>query len=129
MPIHPRDRLARKIKDDIKFLKQVPLHPHERPKRKSILENYDALAQKNKNEDVTFIKPVPLHPQERKKKLEKFNEKVHFVREISGVRLKKITKTKRKIDKMKEMTDQIEASLDNTSKLMTGDFNFDPKKY
>ena len=99
MPIHPRDRLARKIKDDIKFLKQVPLHPHERPKRKSTLENYDALAQKNKNEDVTFIKQVPLHPQERKKKLEKLNEKVHFVREISGVRLKKLPKQKEKLTK------------------------------
>ena len=69
MPIHPRDRLARKIKDDIKFVKQVPLHPRERPKRKSTLQSYDTLTQKNKNEGVTFIKQVPLHPQEGKKNL------------------------------------------------------------
>ena len=34
LPIHIRDRLARKTKDDVKFVKQLLLHPCERLKKK-----------------------------------------------------------------------------------------------
>ena len=34
VPVHPRDRLARKAKNKVKFLKQVPQHPRDRLKRK-----------------------------------------------------------------------------------------------
>lgn len=36
MPLHPRDRLARAMKQgkgNVKFIKQVPLHPRERLKK------------------------------------------------------------------------------------------------
>ena len=63
VPVHPRDRLARKTKDDVKFVKQVFLHLQERLKRKgksTTLNNYSSLSKKSKNDDVTFIKQVPL---------------------------------------------------------------------
>ena len=59
--------MARKAKDDVKFVKQVPHHPRKRLKRKrksTTLDNYSPLSKKSKNEDVTFIKQVPLHPPE-----------------------------------------------------------------
>lgn len=56
------------------------------------------------------------------------DKKVHFVKEVVRTKPKLITKTKKKIGKMKHITDQIEASLDNTSLLMAGEFNFSPKK-
>ena len=33
VPVHPRDRSPKKTRDEVKFVKQVPLHPHERLKR------------------------------------------------------------------------------------------------
>ena len=38
VPVHPRERLRKKIKEekDIEFLKQVPVHPRDRLRRKSI---------------------------------------------------------------------------------------------
>lgn len=56
------------------------------------------------------------------------DDKVHFVKEVVSAKPKLITKTKKKIGKMKHITDQIEASLDNTSLLMAGEFNFSSKK-
>ena len=67
-----RDRLARKTKDDIKSVKEMPLHLLERLKRKIKLDNYSDI-NKKKNADVTFIKQVPLHPIERMKRLEKIS--------------------------------------------------------
>ena len=63
VPVHPRDRLARKTKDNVKFVKQVFLHLQERLKRtgkSTTLNNYSSLSKKSKNDDVTFIKQVPL---------------------------------------------------------------------
>ena len=111
VPIHPRDRLARKTRDEVKFVKQVPLHRCERLKRKIKLENYAHLNKKGKNEDITFTKQVPLHPHERLKRLEKINKKVDLVNEIG--------KPKKNTDEMKKT---------NTKKLMIGNFNFGPKK-
>lgn len=37
------------------------------------------------------------------------------------------TRTKENIKKMKLITDQIEASLDNNTLLLAGEFNFSPK--
>ena len=71
----------------------MPVHPSERLKRKIKIENYDALSKKAKTEDITFIKQLPLHPQERMKRLAKLDDKVHFVKEVASVRPKKLTKT------------------------------------
>ena len=98
-----------------------------RRKRKSTLDNYTGLNKKSKD-DVTFIKQVPLHPQERLKRLSKLDDKVHVVKEVLDAKPKPLTKTKKTVDKMKLLTYQIEASLDNTSLLMAGEFNFSLKK-
>ena len=71
---------------------------------------------------------MPLHPRERLKRLSKIDDKVHFVREVASVKPKQLTKTKKKIEKMKLTNDQIEASINNSSLLMDGEFNFSPKK-
>ena len=126
VPVHPRDRLARKTEDDIKFVKQVPLHACERPKRKSTLENYSDLTKKSKDNDVTFIKQVPLHPREQKKRLEKLDQKVHIINEIASAEPKPI-KVKRKIDKMTFTNKEIKAAHENTENLILGNFNFDLK--
>ena len=107
VPLHPRERMKRhrKVKteiitsEDVTFVKQVPLHPRDRLKRKRKikLENYNSLTIKSKSGYVTFIKQVPLHPRERLKKLSKIDDKVHFVREVAEVKLKQLTKTKKKI--------------------------------
>ena len=51
------------------FVKQVPVHPRDRLKRKIKLEPYDGLAKKNKMSDVTFVKQVPLHLQKKLERL------------------------------------------------------------
>ena len=78
----------------------MPVHPPERLKRKIKTANYDALSKKAKTENVTFIKQLPLHPRERMKRLAKLDDKVHFVKEVASVRPKKLTKTNKKIHKM-----------------------------
>ena len=60
--------------------------------------------------------------------MSKLDDKVHFLKEVVNAKPKKITKPKKKIDKMKLMTDQTEASLGNTSLFMLGEFNFSPKQ-
>ena len=97
-------------------------------KRKRTLGNYTGLNKKSKD-NVIFIKQVPLHPREWLKRLSNLgDDKVHFVKEVVSAKPKLITKTKKKIDKMKHITDQMEASLDNTLLLMAGEFSFSPKK-
>ena len=108
MPVHPRDKLKNKKEDKVRNLQQ----PN----------------QKSKGSDVTFIKQVPLHPRERLKRLPKVDEKLHFVREVASVKPKHTSKTKRKIEKMKLTNDQIEASINNSSILMEGKFDFSPQK-
>ena len=49
--VHPKDRLVEKTRDKVKFVKQVPLDLHERLKKKIKLENYAHLNKKSKNED------------------------------------------------------------------------------
>ena len=78
VPVYHRDRLARKTKDEVEFVKQVSEHPWHRLKRTCKLENYNHLNKKSKN--VTFIKQVPLQPRERMKRLEKINDKVTDIR-------------------------------------------------
>ena len=104
--------MARKTKDHVKFVKHIPLHPRERLKRKrksTTLDNYNHLSKKSKNEDVTFIKQVPLHLRKRLQRLAKIDEKVHFIKEVASTKPKKLVQTKRKIDKMKNVNDQIRA--------------------
>ena len=71
---------------------------------------------------------MPFHPRERLKRLSKIDDKVHFVREVASVKPQQLTKTKKKIEKMKLTNDQIEASINNSSLLIDGEFNFSPKK-
>ena len=58
----------------------------------------------------------------------KIDEKVNFIKEVASAKPKPIVKSKRKIDKMKNILDQIEAANENTKNLMNDEFNFDPKK-
>ena len=90
VPVPPMDRLERKAKDDVKFVKQVPFYLRERlkRKRKSTLENYSELSKNSKDCNVTFIKKVPLHPHEWKKGIEKRDQKVHIVNEIAAAKTK-----------------------------------------
>ena len=99
--------------EDITFVKQVPVHPRDRLKRKRkiMLENYDNLTKKSKGSDVTFVKQVPLHPRKRPKRFIQIDDKVHFVREVASVKPKQLTKIKKKIEKMKLTNDQIKASI------------------
>ena len=83
---------------------------------------------KSKNDHVTFIKQVPLHPRERMKRLEKINEKVHFVKEVAVPNLKYSLKLKNNNDKMKNINRNTKALNENTRNLMIGEFNFDPKE-
>ena len=71
---------------------------------------------------------MPLHPRERLKVLSKIDNKVHFLREVASVKPKQLTKTKKKIEKMKLTNDQIKASINNSSLLMDAEFNLSPKK-
>ena len=117
--------------EDVTFIKQVPVHPRDRLKRKRNikLENCDNLTEKSKGSDLTYIKQVSLHPRERLKRLSKVDDKLHFVKEVASVKPKHTSKTKRKIEKMKLANDLIEASINNFSILMDGEFNFSPQKY
>ena len=60
--------------------------------------------------------------------MSKLDDKVHFVKEVINAKPKQLTKTKKKIDKIELITDQIETSLDNTSLLLLSEFNFSPKQ-
>ena len=88
---------------DITFVKQVPIHPRDRLKRKRKikLENYDNLTKKSTGSDVTFIKRVPFHTRERLRRLSKVDDKIHFVREVASVKPKHTSKTKKKVEKNK----------------------------
>ena len=78
--------------DEVKFIKQFPLHPRDRlnRKRKEELDNYNKLSKSktSKNYATAFIKQVPIHPRDRLTKLEalmkKLNssDKFHHIREI-----------------------------------------------
>ena len=58
----------------------------------------------------------------------KIDEKVHFKKAVASTKPKKPVQTKRKIDKVKNVNDQIRSANENTEYLMLGEFNFDPKE-
>ena len=94
--------MARKTKNGVKFVKQVPLHPRERLRRKrksNKLDNYNHLSKKRKNEDATFIKQVPLHQRMRLQRLAKIDEKVHFIKEVASTKPKNLFRQKEKFIK------------------------------
>ena len=62
------------------------------------------------------------------KRLEKINEKVHFVKEVAVPNLKYSLKLKNNNDKMKNINRKTKALNENTRNLMIGEFNFDPKE-
>lgn len=70
---------------DVMFVKQVPVHPRDRLKRKIKLEPYDGLAKK-KMSDVTFVKQVPLHPQKKLERLWKIDNKLSFMRDVADIK-------------------------------------------
>ena len=55
---------------DITFVKQVPIHPRDRLKRKRKikLENYENLTKRSTGSDVTFIKQVSFSRSRKTKK-------------------------------------------------------------
>lgn len=129
MPAHPRDRFGRKTNDEIKFIKQVSLHPLERlkRKRKHALDDDGQLSKKRKNNDeVTFIKHVPVHPHRSRRKLASLDEKVHFIKQIPSHPRNRL-KRNRRTTVMKNINRQIEAVANNTNKFLLGEFNFSPK--
>ena len=101
VPVHPSDRLARKTKDEVKFIKQVLLHLRERfkGKRKIELDNYSQLSKKRKNNDeVTSIKQAPIHPHPHPhpQKLAALNGKVLFVKQVPVHRHDRLKQLKNK---------------------------------
>ena len=144
--------------EDVTFIKQVPLHPRERMKRRRKVKTEITTP-----EDVTFVKQVPVHPRDRLKrkrkiKLENYDNltkkskgsDVTFIKQVplhprerlkslamvddklhfvrEGVKPKHTSKTKKRIEKMRLTNDQIEAAINNSSMLMDGEFNFSPQK-
>ena len=55
-------------------------------------------------------------------------KKVHFIKEVAGRRPKLLVKSKRKIDKMKNINNQIRAANKNTENPMLREFISDPKQ-
>ena len=111
------------------------LYPRERLKRKrnSDLDNYSQLSKKRKNNvEVTFIKQVPIHPHPHPQILAALNGKVQFVKPVPvhpHDRLKQLkNKTQKKINTMKSINAQIRIAVDNTNKLMSGEFDFTPSQ-
>ena len=56
VPVHSRNRFKKiaDLNDKVEFIKQVPVHPRERLKKLSYLKG-----------EVVFFKQVPLHPRNR----------------------------------------------------------------
>ena len=127
---------------EVEFIKQVPLRPREKLKRKikAELNNYSELSKKSKN-DITFIRQVPTHPRDRLKKLAAINEKVKFIKQVPvhpRDRLKRNTKNIKQVlahlsDKLKKATNKLKhprngmknvegkIGRQNVSKLMRGE--------
>ena len=55
-------------------------------------------------------------------------KKVHFIKEVAGTTTKLLVKSKRKIDKMKNINNQIRAANKNTENPMLREFISDPKQ-
>lgn len=60
--------------------------------------------------------------------LAKIDKKVHFIKEAAGTRPKLLVKSKRKIDKMKNINDLIRTANKNTENPMLREFVSDPKQ-
>ena len=69
--------------EEVRCIKQVPVYPSDRLKRKRTdeLVFHSQLNKKSKNDGVVFIKQVPIHPQDRLKKLAGIDEKVKFIKQ------------------------------------------------
>ena len=69
--------------EEVRCIKQVPVHPSDRLKRKRTdeLVFHSHLNKKSKNDGVVFIKQVPIHPQDKLKKLAGIDEKVKFIKQ------------------------------------------------
>ena len=71
---------------------------------------------------------MPVHPRECLKRLAKLDEKVYFVDKIDNSKPKKLIRTKRNIDKMKNIKKQFQSANENSMNLLLGKFDFEPKK-
>ena len=71
---------------------------------------------------------MPVHPKDCLKRLAKLDEKVYFVDEIDNSKPKKLIRTKRNIDKMKNIKKQFQSVNENSMNLLLGKFDFDPQK-
>ena len=74
------------------------------------------------------MKQVPVHSRECLKRLAKLDEKVYFVDKIDNSKPKKLIRTKRNIDKMKNIKKQFQSANENSMNLLLGKFDFDPQK-
>ena len=55
--------------EDVTFIKQMPLHPRERMKRRKKVKT-----EITSPEDVTFVKQVPVHPRDKLKRKRKIDD-------------------------------------------------------
>ena len=104
-PVHPRDRL--KKKNDFQFVKQQPSHPRDRLKRK--------IKKRNKPYDVQATKITPVHPRERlKRKLEQKAKEgellVALDDEVKITKVQPLHSRKRLQRVLKQKTDEVEIS-------------------
>ena len=62
------------------------------------------------------------------KRLQKIDEKVHFVKKVASAKNKILVKTIKNTEKMKNINRKTKALNKNTRNFMMGEFNFDPKE-
>ena len=149
----PYQRFDKKIEDDVVFLKQSPLHPRGRLRKKLIK------SEENEPVEVEFVKQVLVHPRDRLKRKRK-GELINYS-ELSnrsksdGVtlikqvpvhprrRLKKLAAHNDKVKFLKQvpshprdrlkrtvksLKQQAQIGRDNVSRMMRGEFSFSPAK-
>lgn len=91
-PVHPRYRMKRKVKlephDGVTFIKQVPMHPRDRMKRKRKikLESYDQLAKKIKYQMLILLNKFPFI---REKGLNDQPKQIRFTSNVPEIRPKR----------------------------------------
>ena len=132
--MHLRDRFKNLNKlrktDEVKFIKQLPIHPRDKlkRKRKEELDNYRDLSKKSRNDAFVFIKQVPIHPRDRLRKLEPNEEKLKFIKQVPSHPRDRLQRIDRKLKHPRNRMKNIGVKRDNVSQLMRGEFDFDPEK-
>ena len=138
IPMHLQDRFKKLNKQrktaEVKFRKLLPLHPKDRDrlkrKRKEELGNHNKSSKKSKKDAVVFTKQVPFYQRHRLRKLEAIDEKIKFIKQVPWHLRHRLQRIDRKLkhpsNRMKNIENQV--ARDNVSKLMRGEFDFNPEK-